>query len=295
MVDYRGIEALAKIIEIGNFGLAAEQLHISQSAISQRLKILQNYYGDPLLIREPFYKTTNLGEILISHYRKVQSLEGDLSNIINNTSAMSAISIVINRDSLETWFSNIIYNSSILQEYRVEIITDDQEHTVEYLKNGIASICLTVQKDPITNCKSEFLGCMRYVLVASQDFRNKYFKDDNHRQNLLTAPALVYDRKDNLHTKYLEKFFAIESQTPLLHTIPSVHGFKEMVCRGFAYALIPELDVRGELRENELINLYPDKIWNMPVFMHSWQFGRKQYNSIVRFIAQQAKLILDQC
>ncbi|MEN8236166.1 MAG: ArgP/LysG family DNA-binding transcriptional regulator [Pseudomonadota bacterium] len=292
MIDYRGIKALAKIVEMGSFERAAEHLRVSQSAISQRLKNLQNYYGDPLLIRDPIYSLTSLGEILIGHYRKVQSLERDLGHTINNTVELSEISISISRDSLETWFSNIIYSSSIFNEYKIEIISEDQDFTIEYLRKGIASICFTTLKDPIANCKSEFLGYMRYVLVASEGFKEKYFASDICEKSLLTAPALAYDKQDDLHIRYLGKFFHIENAKPLLHTIPSVRGFKEMVCRGFAYALIPELDVQRELRAGKLVNLFPDKVWHMPVFMHSWQFGQKKYNNIVKLISEKAKLIL---
>ncbi|MGC9553259.1 LysR family transcriptional regulator, partial [Vibrio metoecus] len=48
-LDYRWIEALDSVVSKGSFERAAEQLFISQSAVSQRIKQLEKYLAQPVL------------------------------------------------------------------------------------------------------------------------------------------------------------------------------------------------------------------------------------------------------
>ena len=99
--------------------------------------------------------------------------------------------------------------------------------------------------------------------------------------NLLSAPAIIFDQNDYLHDRYLEKFFRIKTEQPNYHTIPSVQGFREFVRQGLAYALIPEADVWMDIEKNRLVNLFPDKVWEMPLYFHHWQLGHEHYNDMI--------------
>lgn len=298
MIDYRGLEALAAILENNSFEVAADKLFITQSAISQRLKTLQNYYGDPLITRgtpgTPYLPTT-LGELLITHYKKVNMLEDSLQSVIDKSEIGNKFGIAINRDSLETWFLQILLetkDNKFLTKYQIEIITCDQEYTLDFLKNGMVSICFSTKKEPIANCKSELIGYMDYVLVCNQKFKKKYFPNKIDKETLLKAPALKYDRSDELYNNYLKKYFDLHEQSPNYHTLPSVKGFKEAVLQGHVCTLIPELDVRQELKNKILVNLLPNKIWRMPFYLHSWQLGSQNYEEFISELSSASKSIL---
>lgn len=64
MLDYRALAALQAVIETQGFETAANKLFITQSAVSQRIKALENHYGEPLLIRTIPYQPTAFGESL---------------------------------------------------------------------------------------------------------------------------------------------------------------------------------------------------------------------------------------
>lgn len=51
-LDYKLLDALSAVIEVQSFDLAAKKLFISQSAISQRIKLLEENIGEPILIRK---------------------------------------------------------------------------------------------------------------------------------------------------------------------------------------------------------------------------------------------------
>ncbi len=176
MFDYRGLEALQAIITFQSFDLAAQKLYISQSAISQRLKALQAAFNDPLLIRTTPYRATEVGEYLLGHFKRVHLLESTLDSQISNTKKKINISIAINRDNLETWFMNLIESTSLFDNKKIEIIADDQDLTMDYLKKGLVTSCFSAEAKSLSNCNSVFLGYLNYFLVATPGFIKKYFK-----------------------------------------------------------------------------------------------------------------------
>lgn len=292
MMDYRGLEALHSVISHNSFEVAAQKLCISQSAVSQRIKACQSYYGDPLILRTSPYSSTPLGTKLLIHFEKVRLLEKSLDASLNQKEKPTAISMAINRDGLEIWFNDLLVTSKLLNEYRIEIITCDEEHTTSFLKNGIASICFSSRNDSIPNCTSELAGYMEYLLVCSPSFKQQYFPETVSKKAIIKAPALLFDKTDTLHGRFLAKYFNIADQRPPYHLIPSVKSFKEVAKEGFACALIPRLDIEEELSSGALYNLLPNKSWKMPYYLHHWEFGEPKYKKFVQLMLQGAKKIL---
>ncbi len=78
MLDYKLLKALAMVIDEGGFEKGAKKLHLTQSAVSQRIKMLEEYVGQILLTRTTPPAATIAGLGYLAHYRKVQQLESDL-------------------------------------------------------------------------------------------------------------------------------------------------------------------------------------------------------------------------
>ena len=277
MLDYRGIEALYTVQELQSFKAAAKKLHITQSAVSQRIKNLETLYGEPVLIRVLPYKTTRLGDFLIGHYKRLCLLEDSLADQIESQKRKQTISIALNRDSLETWFLDLIEKTDLFSHINLEIIADDQELTIDYLKKGLVSACLSTSSKEIPGGHAVFLGNMEYVLVASPEFIKSYFTKRKQKQCLLKAPAIKFDKHDFLHERYLEKFFGLNGKEMDFHIIPSVKGFKKYALLGYGYALIPKIDILLELKNKKLVQLYPDKIWKTPIYWHYWDIQSPIY------------------
>lgn len=278
MLDYKGIEALYTVQNLQNFELAAKKLFITQSAVSQRIKSLEDDYGEPLLIRTLPYRPTKLGQQLIGHFKKICLLEEELQQELGGARKNTPISIAINRDSLETWFLELIHEEKeIFTQVVLEIIADDQELTLNYLKNGTVSACLSTSEKEILGGKASFLGHMEYVLVASPSFVENYFSLEDPKECLKNAAAIKFDQNDHLHERYLEKFFGINGTELKYNRIPSVKGFKKFALLGYGYGLIPKMDILQELESKQLIQIYPEKTWTIPLYWHYWAVQSKLY------------------
>ena len=177
----------------------------------------------------------------------------------------------------------------IFKETLLEVIADDQEMTIDYLRKGLVTSCFSTAKEPLAHCVSQYMGNMHYVLVASPEFKKKYFSNTQHKKNLLKAPSVVFDKNDYLNKHYLSKFFDIEETPENISMMPSVQGFKRFALHGYAYALIPEIDVRDEVTKGKLINLFPSKIWKMPVYFHVWEVHLNEHKKFFDNFIKQVK------
>lgn len=294
MIDYLAIDALSAVIETQSFQEAAKKLFITQSAISQRLKSLESYYGEPVLIRTLPYKPTRLGTALLAHFRKISLLEDSLNEHLLSSNFQQRISIAISRDTLETWFTNVITRLENIIPIILEIIADDQDHTLSYLQNGLVSACASTAAKNLSGCRADFLGYFDYVMVASPEFKKKYFTTKNIKDNLIKSPAIIFDYKDNLHAYYLKHFFNLDDRNIKYNIIPSVNEFRQFVMNGYAYGLIPEIDIASELKQHQLVKLFPDKTWHMPVYWHSWSIETQTYKIFNQLVLEVGKKILRQ-
>jgi LysR family transcriptional regulator, chromosome initiation inhibitor len=289
MLDYRGIEALYTVQELQSFEAAAKKLHITQSAVSQRIKGLETHYGEPLLIRTLPYKPTKLGESLIGHFERICLLEKSLEQELAHSGVKPHVSIALNRDSLETWFLELIEQTSIFDSVTLEIIADDQELTLDYLRKGLVSACLSTSEKAIIGGRAEFLGNMEYLLVASPKFIEQYFSTKDQKKCLVNAPAIKFDKNDFLQERYLEKFFGLSGEDLSFQTIPSVQGFKKYAILGYGYGLIPKLDIIKELKNKKLVQLYRNKVWEIPLYWHYWEIESQFYKKLNQDIIHQAR------
>jgi LysR family transcriptional regulator (chromosome initiation inhibitor) len=290
LLDYDAIAALSHVIETQSFLYAADKLCITQSAISQRIKSIERYYGEPVLIRTIPYRATPLGLVLLGHYERVCLLESSLQDSLSDESKPHPFAIAISRDSLETWFMSVILRLKSIGDVRLKVIADDQEVTLEHFKNGLVSACASTSNKALPGCAVTFLGYLDYVLVSSPAFFNQFFAYREPKAALVKAPTMVFDHKDQLHAQYLKKFFNLTMSDCSYHVVPSVAGFKQFALYDHAYALMPRLDVTNELAKGTLVNIFPDKIWRMPIYWHTWAIETKHYcalNQLVKHVAQQ--------
>lgn len=293
MLDYRGLEALYTVQELQSFEAAAKKLHITQSAVSQRIKSLETYYGEPVLIRVLPYKPTPLGASLIGHFKRINILEKSLEQELTNRAMKPHVSIALNRDSLETWFLDLIEHTDIFDNVMLEIIADDQELTLGYLKNGLVSACLSTSEKAISGGIVSFFGNMEYYLVAAPEFIKKNFSHKDQKKCLLSASAIKFDKNDKMHERYLEKFFGLNPENINFHIVPSVRGFKKYVLLGYGYGLIPKIDILQELKNKQLQQLYKDKIWEVPLYWHSWDIDSSFYKKFNADIVLKARKYLN--
>lgn len=271
-LDYKLLAALNAVIEQQSFDIAAKQLFISQPAISQRIKLLEEKLGQPVIVRGQPITATSIGEKLLSHYKMVQQLEAELlpELLPNAPTKPIKVSLTVNADSIATWFLDAI--SPTLKQHLIEmnLLIESGTHSLDKLRSGQAVGGVTNIEAPLPGFRSFKLGNMNYLLVASKEFQQRYFQHGVTQSSLKMAPGITYDQKDTMQLHFIKQHFNLDSSEYYCHRVSSSEAFVDLAKRGLAYCLIPELQIKQELASGELINICPDKELIETLYWHSW-------------------------
>ena len=294
MYDYKLLLAFVTVARELSFDKGAQALNLTQSAVSQRIKQLEGQIGQPLLVRSNPLRLTAAGHRVMQHFERVKLMEDQLDSDLNmsHEQRRTRIAIAVNADSLATWLLPALRQAFDDQQVIFEFHTDDQDQTLEFMRQGSAHACISSEAKTIQGAKCIFLGYMPYYLVASPTLVAQYFRDGVTAESLKRAPSVVYGRNDELTNSYLEEHFQLSDQDVDCHTLPSADGFLKMALAGAAYALLPQLQALKHIQRGSLVNLTPDKVIDVPLFWHHWQLQNDKLQALTDIVTSSAERVL---
>lgn len=294
MLDYKLLHALSVVVDEQNFDKAASVLAITQSAVSQRIKSLEQTIGQPVLIRTHPLVATVIGKKLLAHYQQVKLLEQDIMPDISADNLRETITanIATNADSLATWLIAAIGDVSLQYNVAVNFRLADENRTINYLKDGEVFGAISTSEHALPGCTLDKLGDMHYLLVASPSFVAQYFPNGINQQSLACAPAVAYDQKDDMHTQYVKQNFGLAAGTYPCHTVRSSEAFVGFAKQGIAYCLIPKLQIQAELSSGKLIDLMPKNTIIRTLYWHHWVLLKGVFKQLSMAIIQRAQCAL---
>lgn len=271
MFDPAQLLALATIHRRGSLDLAAAELHVTPSAISQRLKALEEAAGALLIRRGQPCIATAAGLRLIRHHDEITLLERTLAIDLPQLSpSPSALRIVVNADSLATW---VIPALAAVDGFLYDLVIDDQDVSQDWLKRGEVAAAITAHPGPLQGCDTLSLGSLRYRATCSPRYRDRWFADGVTAKSLARAPALTFSDKDRLQDQWVAHHISGAPKRAAFpsHRLASTHGFVDACLFGLGWGLNPEPLVADHLAAGRLIELMPAT--PMDVALH-WQFAR---------------------
>jgi LysR family transcriptional regulator (chromosome initiation inhibitor) len=263
MLDYPALAALAEVIRRGSFDAAAAALRVTPSAISQRIRSLEDRTGSVLIDRGPPVRPTAQGLRLAAHLDQVRLLESSLAELSPDKPVLR---LAVNADSLATWAMPALAATPGL----LDLTIDDQDHALAWLRGGLVVAAITSHSRPVPGCDSLRLGAMRYRATASPDFVARHFPDGVTTARLTLAPSLCFNSKDALQSRWVQLLTGKRLVLPM-HRIPVSHAFADAARLGLGWGMNPEMLVRGDLAQGRLVDLAPDLPLDVPLY---WQFSR---------------------
>lgn len=276
MLDYPAMRAAALVVQTGSFEKAAQALHITPSAVSQRIKQLEERLGVVLIVRGNPCVATEKGEWLCRHMDHVGMLESELFRQLpalaeaGSAQERVTLNIATNADSLGTWFLNAVSKFTGSSDYLVNIAVDDQDHTVEWLRAGRVLAAVTAHDKSVQGCRVTPLGVLRYHATASPDFMARHFAEGVTPATLARAPGLTFNQKDRLQASWVRKVLGEDIAYPT-HWLPSTDGFVKASLAGMGWGLNPVQLVAAHLREGRLVEVVPGTPLDIPLY---WQVNR---------------------
>ncbi len=287
--DYAQLATLAAILRGGSFDAAAAELSITPSAVSQRIRALEERLGSPLIERGHPCTGTEVGRRLARHAEAVELLESQLARDIQAPApARSRLRIAVNADSLTTW---IIPALAQVDGMMFDMVIDDQDHSADWLKRGAVAGAVTSNAAAVRGCNSRALGALRYVACASPGFVADHFADGVTAASLRAAPALRFNPKDRLQNLWMRHATG-QDITPDWHQIAAADAFTKAVEHGLGWGMIPEVLISDQLARGRITRLRPDLPLDTPLY---WQVSRimaEPLSDLTRALHRAARAVL---
>ena len=299
--DPAALECLAAIVEEGGFERAAQRLNVTQSAVSQRLRALEAQVGSVLIVRSRPLKPTSAGQLLLKHTKQLRLLRADLERDLQELapSAMGGardeerVSIAINADSIATWAMGAL-QAVVAQGLPLEIITDDQDFTQEWLREGQVMGCVTTLKQALRGCKVVPLGAMRYVAVAQAAYARQHLPQGLTAHNFRSVPFVAFNRKDDMQREFVSQAFGLKRVSLRQLFVPSSEGQVRAVLAGWGVSVVPELLARSLIDSGALVQLAPSQALHIQLFWHCWNLQSEVLDTLSAALTQAAMAALSE-
>lgn len=265
------LAAFAAVLEEGSFEAAGRRLCVTSSAVSQRIKALEDRLGQVLVVRQPPCRPTPAGELLLRRVRPMQTLEAEaLADFLPEESQGAKarpIAIAVNSDSLVTWFLPVLSRLHDDHGYLFDLHVDDQDHTLEFLRNGAVLGAVSGTAMPLQGCDVQFLGVMRYHAIASPSFAARYFGEGVNAAAFGRAPMISLNRKDELQWRFVRSITRARLAPPL-HYLPTPSGVVEAAALGLGWCLAPDSMLAPALKRNDIVIVAPEHRLDVPLYWH---------------------------
>ena len=268
------VRTLLAAVDEGTFDAAAASLHITPSAVSQRVKALEQRIGRVLLTRTKPIALTDSGEVLVRYARQLVRLEADAAAELGldaDHQAPTTLAVAVNADSLSTWFLDALTKIPASLRVGFELLREDESYTAALLRRGRVAAAVTRDSKAVTGCRVTKLGVMRYRASASPAFVERWLSPGPIEQTLPAAPMLVFDRNDELQDSFLRALTGASSGAgQTRHLIPTSEAFLSAVARGLGWGMIPD-EQTALLPEGALVDLMPGRTVEVPLYWQQWK------------------------
>ncbi len=266
------LSTLMAVVDEGTFEAAARRLDVTASAVSQRVKAMEQAAGRVLVKRTNPVRPTAAGGIVLRYARQVSLLSADTARQLGEGGSADggvSVPLAVNADSLATWFLEAIAALPAGFNALFDIHREDQEHTTALLRSGAVMAAVTSTAKPVQGCTSHELGIMRYRAVCSPHFADRWLPVEAEPRRLAEVPVVTFDRSDDLQQRFL-RTLGLPQPHPLRHYIPTSADFARAVLLGLGWAVLPEQQCLSEIADGRLIELAPDDPVDVHLYWQRW-------------------------
>ncbi len=280
------VRTLLAAVDEGTFEAAARALHLTPSAISQRIKALEQRVGRVLLQRSKPVRLTESGEVLARFARQFTLLaqDADTELGLDGDTHPATLPIAVNADSLATWFLDAL--AAVPGEVSFVLHREDQDHTTDLLREGLAMAAVTSSPEPVQGCSVRPLGRMTYRARASPDFAARWLDGPLH-EVLPQAPVVLFDGKDDLQHRFTQSVIGRDPGVRR-HYVPASDVFLVAVRKGLGWGVIPDQQADEDSARGLLIDLAREHPVHVPLYWQQWKLDSPPLSALAEAVTRMA-------
>lgn len=290
-LDRAQLQALRAAVETGTFEGAARALHVTPSAISQRLKSLEQATGRVLLVRSKPVQVTEPGRTVLRLARELDLLVADTAReLAGDADGPAALSVAVNADSLSTWLLPAL--APLRDEVLLDLHRADEDVTAALLRDGSVVAAVTAASTPVPGCTSTPLGVLRYRPAAAPEFVRRWLPDGPTAAALRRAPIVDFDRDDDLQRGWLRRRTRSPTDPPA-HRVPSTEGFVQAISAGLGWGMLSDLQLAEPGLRSAVVLIDPTATVDVPLHWQRWKVrspSLERLSDVVLAGARQALL-----
>jgi len=298
------LRALLAIVDTGTFDAAARTLHITASAVSQRIKALETGIGRPVVRRTVPAAPTEAGQVLVRMARQLALLEADaLTELEPDGGATVELAVAINADSLATWFVPVLTAAAAWSDVTLRLHVEDQDHSAALLRSGEVIGAVTSDPVAVQGCSIRPLGAMRYLPMATAGLREAHRRGGG--VDWARLPVVRFNAKDDLQHDFLARRAPGKERAgdevpggphgpgagrpgPPVHLVPSSQGFLAAVVAGLGWGMVPVAQL-GDVPAGALVRLAGRDHIDVPLYWQAWRLRSPRIDRFTDAVAEAAR------
>ncbi|WP_084038439.1 ArgP/LysG family DNA-binding transcriptional regulator [Demequina sp. NBRC 110053] len=274
---------LAAAVDTGSLEAAARALHLTQSAVSQRIAALERLTGQVLLVRSRPVRATPSGEAVIRYARQLEHLDEDLAHGLGlDTAASAPLRLAVNADSLSTWLLPPLAQACAQLSITVELLREDEARTADLLARGEVLAAITTRSRPVPGCTVTGLGSMSYRAFATRDYMARWMPAGVTVDALAAAPVVDFDGSDDLQTRWLRSWSG--DLAPPRHQVPSSSEFAQAIALGMGWGMLVSANPDGA----DLVDLGGPTI-DVPLHWQQWRLASTSLRAVADALVAAAR------
>ena len=277
------LDALVAIAEHGSFEAAARELHITPSAVSQRIRALEAIAGQVLVSRGSPCRPTPHGERLVRLGRQTRLLYDEASAALGAVATVE-LPVAVNADSLTSWFRDVLATAAGWDGTAIRLRVEDQAYSQQLLRSGDVLAAVTSDREAVQGCSVEPLGALHYVPAAAAAFAGRWRRGSE--PDWAAMPTVVFGAKDDLQRDMLRRR-GVPRLPPVVHQVPTSADFLEAVRIGLGWGMLPELQARAGLAAGQLVRLSGD-VLDVPLFWQRWRLDSPRLTTLTDAVREAA-------
>jgi len=299
-ISSEGLQTLAAVVREGTFDAAAAVLHLTPSAVSQRMKALENAAGVVLVQRTKPVRATPDGEILLRLAAQWELLRQEAAAGIEGKPEAGHqdwrdvprihLPIAANADSISIWLLPVVAQIQQMHPVAVEVLRDDESHSTGFLRAGQAVGAITSDPRPVRGCTVLPLGTMRYLPVATTEFIATWLPNGLRAADLARAPMVSFDRKDTIQLDLLHRLTRKHVDPPVTY-VPASVEYHRAVELGAGWGAVPAAQIEPALAAGTVKKLGNHHV-DIQLFWQYWKLGSPIINDLTRLIQAGARRFL---
>lgn len=292
-LDPVGLQTLTAVVREGTFERAAARLHVTPSAVSQRIKALEQQTGQVVVGRAKPVSPTPAGEVLLRLAGHWDLLVHDaLAELVPGEGAGAdpsspLVPVVVNADSLSAWILPALARAQDELGVRLEVLREDEEHASDLVRSGAALAAVTADARPVAGCRLTALGSLRYVAVCTPAFKQRWLPRGARAADLDRAPVLRFDRKDTMQHRVARRWVRREIDPPATF-IASSREFAQAVRLGMGWGLVPLGWVEADLASGDLVTVAARAHHDVPLHWLAWKLPSRTLDVLTRCVVEEA-------